>query len=94
MHGLNPNSLHAGPPRQRCSHLETVTAVCCYPMHSHKESAVLILTRMEGEKIVIADDITITVVGINESQVRLGFDAPRDVRVMRAELLDRDSEDR
>jgi carbon storage regulator len=50
----------------------------------------LILTRMEGEKIVIGDDITIMVKGVNGQQVKIGVDAPREIRVMREELLARD----
>jgi carbon storage regulator len=59
-------------------------------MDLHKESAMLILTRMEGEKIVIGDDITIVVTGLNDRQVKLGIDAPREIRVMREELLERE----
>jgi carbon storage regulator len=47
----------------------------------------LILTRRIGETLLIGDDITIKVVGINGNQVRIGIDAPLDVQVMRSELL-------
>jgi carbon storage regulator len=47
----------------------------------------LILTRMEGEKIMIGDDITIIVKSVNGLQAKIGIDAPRDVVVMREELL-------
>jgi carbon storage regulator len=50
----------------------------------------LILTRYAGETIVIGDDITVTVLGLNGNQVRIGIDAPRDVLVMREELLERE----
>jgi carbon storage regulator len=50
----------------------------------------LILTRHAGETIVIGEDITITVLGLNGNQVRIGIDAPREVRVMREELLQRE----
>jgi carbon storage regulator len=50
----------------------------------------LILTRMIGQKILIGDDITIVVTGHSGGlQVKLGIDAPRDVVVMREELLER-----
>ena len=48
----------------------------------------LVLSRMPGEKIVISDDITVCVVGIQAGKVRLGFEAPRDVTILRSELLD------
>jgi carbon storage regulator len=50
----------------------------------------LVLSRKLYEKIVINGDITITIVGIGTSQVRIGIDAPDSVAIFRAELLDRD----
>jgi len=47
----------------------------------------LVLTRREGETIFIGDNIAITVVGIKGNQVRIGIEAPRDVNVVRQELL-------
>jgi carbon storage regulator len=46
----------------------------------------LILSRRPGESLTIGDDITITVVSINGNQIRLGINAPRDVRVLRDEI--------
>jgi carbon storage regulator len=46
----------------------------------------LILSRRAGESLTIGDEITITVVGINGNQVRLGITAPREVRVLRDEI--------
>jgi carbon storage regulator len=47
----------------------------------------LVLTRKLMEKLFIGDDICITVVRLEEGQVRLGIEAPREVRVVRAELV-------
>ncbi|MBT8140236.1 MAG: carbon storage regulator CsrA [Gammaproteobacteria bacterium] len=47
----------------------------------------LILTRKTGEKILIADNVSITVLNVSGTQVKLGIDAPQDVRIMREELL-------
>jgi carbon storage regulator len=47
----------------------------------------LVLTRKLMEKLFIGDDICITVVRLEGGQVRLGIDAPRDVSVVRAELV-------
>ena len=47
----------------------------------------LVLTRKLMEKIFIGDDICITVVRFEEGQVRLGIEAPRQVSVVRAELV-------
>ncbi|PIQ43221.1 MAG: carbon storage regulator [Gammaproteobacteria bacterium CG11_big_fil_rev_8_21_14_0_20_46_22] len=46
----------------------------------------LILTRRVGESIVINDNITITVLGVKGSQVRLGTQAPLDTSVHREEI--------
>jgi carbon storage regulator len=47
----------------------------------------LVLTRKLLEKLYIGDDICVTVVRLEGGQVRLGIDAPREVPVVRAELV-------
>lgn len=49
----------------------------------------LILTRRVGESIRINDDITVTVLGVNGMQVRLGVEAPEEVAVHRQEIYER-----
>lgn len=46
----------------------------------------LILTRRVGETLHIGDDITVTVVGSQGDQVRLGITAPDDVAIHRSEI--------
>jgi len=46
----------------------------------------LVLTRKLQEKIQIGNDITITILRMKGNTVRVGIEAPRDVRVVRAEL--------
>lgn len=46
----------------------------------------LILTRKEGESIVIAGSIRITVLDARGDQVRIGIEAPRNVTVHREEI--------
>jgi carbon storage regulator len=46
----------------------------------------LVLTRKEGEQILIGDRITVTVVRIQGGGVRIGVEAPPEVPVMRSEL--------
>jgi carbon storage regulator len=48
----------------------------------------LVLSRKKGERIVIDDDITITVVEIRSDKVKLGIEAPKDVPVHRQEVYD------
>jgi carbon storage regulator len=46
----------------------------------------LILTRKPGESIFIGDQIKVTIVEIKGSQIRLGVDAPKDLRIYREEI--------
>ena len=46
----------------------------------------LVLTRKAQEKIQIGDKITVTIVRIKGQAVRVGIDAPENVRIMRGEL--------
>jgi carbon storage regulator len=48
----------------------------------------LVLSRRVGERLVIGDDIVVTVIEVRSDGVRLGIDAPRSVSVHRAEVLD------
>lgn len=48
----------------------------------------LVLSRRVGERLVIGDDIVITVIDVRSDGVRIGIDAPRHVRVNRAEVLE------
>jgi len=53
------------------------------------EATMLILTRLAGESIMVGDDITVTVLGIKNNQVRIGIKAPRDIPVHREEVYAR-----
>lgn len=46
----------------------------------------LLLTRRVGETINIGDDVQVTVLAVNGSQVRIGVKAPREVVVDREEI--------
>ncbi len=47
----------------------------------------LVLARKSNESIVIGDNITIKVVSVENGVVKLGIDAPREVSIMRSELI-------
>ena len=49
----------------------------------------LVLTRKTGEGIIIGDDIKITVVELKGGGVRIGIDAPREMKIHRQEVFDR-----
>jgi carbon storage regulator CsrA len=50
----------------------------------------LVLTRKRQQKIQIGEDITITIVRIQGNIVRVGIEAPRQVRVARGEVIARE----
>ena len=47
----------------------------------------LVLTRKPGERIVIDDRITVTVLEVQGNRIRLGIEAPKEIPVMREELI-------
>lgn len=49
----------------------------------------LILTRKIGETILINDEIDITILSIKGNQIRLGFKAPKNVKIHRKEVQQR-----
>ena len=49
----------------------------------------LVLSRNIDQTIVIDDDITVKILGINGTQVRVGIDAPKDISVHREEIYQR-----
>ncbi len=46
----------------------------------------LILTRKLNESIQIGDNVRLKVLHISEGQVKLGFEAPKEVRIFRSEI--------
>jgi len=49
----------------------------------------LILTRKLGERIAIGDDITIDLLEIKGSQVKIGIKAPKNISIHRQEIYER-----
>ncbi|MEZ6043332.1 MAG: carbon storage regulator [Planctomycetaceae bacterium] len=52
------------------------------------ENGVLVLSRKTSERILIGDDIAITVVRIGPNSVRIGIEAPKTMNIVREELCD------
>lgn len=48
----------------------------------------LVLARRKEESIIIGDDIVVTVLGIEGEKVKLGIEAPNQVRIWRKELYE------
>lgn len=47
----------------------------------------LVLTRRIGERVLIGDDIEVTVLDVKGDSVRIGVQAPRTTRIQRAEIV-------
>ena len=47
----------------------------------------LILQRKSGESLQIGDDITVSVVSVDNNRVRLAISAPNNISILRSELL-------
>ncbi len=48
----------------------------------------LILSRKTNEKIMIGDDISLTIIEIRGDQVKIGIEAPKSVKVFRQEVFE------
>jgi carbon storage regulator len=48
----------------------------------------LVLSRKEGESVVIDGEITVTILEIHGNKIRLGVEAPKQVPVRRSELTE------
>jgi carbon storage regulator len=56
---------------------------------ANTEVAMLVLTRRQGERICIGNDIVVTVVQLGQGKVRIGIEAPPEAVVLREELVNR-----
>ncbi len=52
----------------------------------------LVLSRKESEKVLLGDDIVLTIVRLSGDRVRLGIEAPSEMLILRQELEDSDVE--
>ena len=48
----------------------------------------LVLSRKLNETIIIGDNIRVTLLGIDGDKIKVGVDAPRDIKVFREELIE------
>lgn len=53
----------------------------------------LVLTRKNGETIKIGDDIEITVISSKNDQVKIGIKAPKNIEILRKEILEQIQEE-
>lgn len=49
----------------------------------------LILTRRIGESIIINDNVKVVILGVKQSQIKIGVEAPKEIPVYREEIFER-----
>jgi len=57
-------------------------------IQDREKKQMLVLSRKAGERILIGDDVAITVVRIGPNSVRIGIEAPKSMNIVREELID------
>ena len=53
----------------------------------------LVLKRKTGESIIIGEDIEIKVVDIGDGRVKIGIEAPKNIEIMRKEVIEQVKEE-
>ncbi|MGI6578166.1 MAG: carbon storage regulator CsrA [Eubacteriales bacterium] len=48
----------------------------------------LILTRKLGQSLIIGDDIEVSIIDVSGDKVKIGINAPKDVKILRSELAE------
>lgn len=48
----------------------------------------LVLSRKKDDKVMIGDSVVVTIVDVKGDTVKLGIEAPREVKIYRGELID------
>lgn len=48
----------------------------------------LILTRKRNEKVIISENISITILDIANDKIKIGIEAPENVKIYRSELIE------
>lgn len=54
----------------------------------------LVLTRNQGQSILIGNDVKLTIVSTKGGQVRIGIEAPPDLTILREEISNRETKDK
>jgi carbon storage regulator CsrA len=67
-------------------HWSLIGTISFFSSPASKECVMLVLTRKHQEQIRIGDNVTLTILRVKGNTVKVGIEAPRDVRVVRGEL--------
>lgn len=47
----------------------------------------LVITRKEGEAILIGENIEICILNVTDGSIKIGINAPKDIKILRKELI-------
>jgi len=48
----------------------------------------LVISRQPGDSLTIGDDIKVFILEVNGDKVKIGIEAPKNIRILRSEVLD------
>jgi carbon storage regulator len=48
----------------------------------------LVISRKTGEKLRVGDSVTFTILSVSGDKVTVGIDAPREIAILRGELIE------
>ncbi|HAX72178.1 MAG TPA: carbon storage regulator [Firmicutes bacterium] len=48
----------------------------------------LVVTRKPGESLIIGDDIEIKIIDLENGKIKIGIEAPKNIKIMRKEVID------
>ena len=46
----------------------------------------LVITRKEGQSFLVGNDVRVNILSVDKNQIRIGIDAPREIKILRSEL--------
>jgi carbon storage regulator len=75
------------------SPLKSHTATPTPPQHTSNQTGrflMLVLSRKQGQQIFVGSSVVVTIVRVSGDKVRIGIEAPDEMRVLRGELQPHD----
>ena len=46
----------------------------------------LVITRKQGQSFLVGNDVRVNILSVDKNQIRIGIDAPREIKILRSEL--------
>lgn len=80
------------PSLSRCPFSPVFTGRVLREAHAHLqwEMSSCLFSRKQGQQIVVGSSVVVTIVRVSGDKVRIGIEAPDDMRVLRGELQPHD----